>query len=79
VPEVPLVRERPSKRNSDRCRRGFALPDVSSELADFSGTQTFDGDKIFAGEFQASGPVATIGTVTYGLGTGATASGAPRR
>ena len=57
----------------------FALPDVSTELAGLSGEQTFDGDKTFAGELEASGAMATIGTApgtaTYGLGTGATASG----
>ena len=62
--------------------RSFALPDVSTELAGLSGAQTFDGDKTFAGELEASGPVATIGTApgtaTYGLGTGATASGATK-
>jgi isopentenyl diphosphate isomerase/L-lactate dehydrogenase-like FMN-dependent dehydrogenase len=62
--------------------RSFALPDVSTELAGLSGAQTFDGDKTFAGEREASGPVATIGTgvgtATYGLGTGATASGATK-
>ena len=42
--------------------RSFALPDVSTELAGLSGAQTFDGDKTFAGELEASGPVATIGT-----------------
>ena len=54
--------------------RSFALPDVSTELAGLSGAQTFDGDKTFAGELEASGPVATIGTAagtaTYGVGTG---------
>ena len=59
--------------------RSFALPDVSTELAGLSGAQTFDGDKTFAGALEASGPVATIGTATstatYGVGTGATASG----
>jgi hypothetical protein len=62
--------------------RSFALPDVSTELAGLSGAQTFDGDKTFAGELEASGAVATIGTApgtaTYGLGTGATASGATK-
>ena len=62
--------------------RAFALLDVSTELAGLSGAQTFDGDKIFAGELEASGPVATIGTapgtVTYGVGIGATASGATK-
>jgi hypothetical protein len=60
----------------------FALPNVSTELAGLSGTQTFDGDKTFAGELEASGPVAAIGTApstaTYGLGTGATASAATK-
>ncbi|MFO1144388.1 MAG: DUF2793 domain-containing protein [Amaricoccus sp.] len=59
--------------------RSFALPDVSTELAGLSGAQTFDGDKTFAGDLEASGPVVTIGTApgtaTYGLGTGATAAG----
>ena len=62
--------------------RSFALPDVSTELAGLSGAQTFDGDKTFAGELEASGAVATIGTApgtaTYGLGTGATASAATK-
>jgi Protein of unknown function (DUF2793) len=62
--------------------RTFALPDVSTELAGLSGAQTFDGDKTFTGELTASGPVATIGTApgtaTYGVGTGATASGATK-
>ena len=63
--------------------RSFALPDVSTELAGLSGAQTFDGDKTFAGELEASGPVATIGTAagnaTYGVGAGATASEAANR
>jgi flagellin-like hook-associated protein FlgL len=62
--------------------RTFALPDVSTELAGLSGAQTFDGDKTFAGELEATGPVATIGTAsgtaTYGVGTGATAAGATK-
>jgi hypothetical protein len=62
--------------------RSFALPDVSTELAGLSGAQTFDGDKTFAGEPIASGAVATIGTApgtaSYGVGTGATASGAAK-
>jgi hypothetical protein len=62
--------------------RSFALPDVSTELAGLSGAQTFDGDKTFAGEIEASGAVATIGTAsgtaTYGVGIGATAAGATK-
>ena len=62
--------------------RTFARPDVSTELAGLSGAQTFDGDKTFAGELEASGPVATIGTApgtaTYGLGAGATVAGATK-
>jgi hypothetical protein len=62
--------------------RSFALPNVSTELAGLSGAQTFDGDKTFSGELEASGAVATIGTAagdaTYGIGTGATASGATK-
>jgi hypothetical protein len=62
--------------------RTFALPDVSTELAGLSGAQTFDGDKTFSGEFEATGPVATIGTAsgtaTYGVETGATAGGATK-
>jgi flagellin-like hook-associated protein FlgL len=62
--------------------RTFALPDVSTELAGLSGAQTFDGDKTFSGELEATGPVATIGTAsgtaTYGVGTGATAAGATK-
>jgi hypothetical protein len=44
--------------------RSFALPDVSTELAGLSGAQTFDGDKTFSGELEATGPVATIGTAS---------------
>ena len=62
--------------------RTFAVPDVSTELAGLSGAQTFDGDKTFAGELEATGPAATIGTApgnaTYGVGTGTTASGATK-
>ena len=62
--------------------RSYALPNVSSELASLAGAQTFDGAKTFAGALDASGPVATIGTApgtaTYGVGTGATASGATK-
>ena len=73
---------RPGGDRRGRRRGRFALPDVSTELAGLSGAQTFDGDKTFAGELEASGPVATIGTApgtaTYGVGTGATASGATK-
>ena len=55
--------------------RTFALPDVSTELAGLSGAQTFDGDKTFAGELEATGPVATIGTAP---GPPPTASGPAR-
>lgn len=62
--------------------RSFALPGVSTELAGLSGAQTFDGDKTFAGELEASGPVVTIGTATgaatYGVGAGANAAGATK-
>ena len=62
--------------------RAFALPNFSTVLAGLSGAQTFDGDKTFAGELEASGAVATIGTspgtATYGVGTGATAGGATK-
>ena len=62
--------------------RTFELPDVSTELAGLSGAQTFDGDKTFAGALTASGAVVTIGTApgtaTYGVGSGATASGATK-
>jgi hypothetical protein len=62
--------------------RTSALPNISTELAGLSGAQTFDGDKTFAGELEASGAVATIGTApgnaTYGLGTGATAANATK-
>ena len=56
------------------------MPDVSTELAGLSGTQTFDGDKTFAGEVEVSEPTIGMapGTATYGLGTGATASGATK-
>ena len=65
--------------------RSYTLPNASSELAILAGTQTFTGNKTFAGTLIASGTVtvsaatATIGTATgtatYGIGTGATASG----
>ena len=59
--------------------RTYALPDASSELAVLAGTQTFTGAKTFSGTLTASGAAATIGTATgtatYGVGTGATASG----
>jgi hypothetical protein len=59
--------------------RTFTLPNTSSELAILAGTQTFSGNKTFSGTLTASGATATIGTATgtatYGVGTGATASG----
>lgn len=65
--------------------RTFTLPNTSSELAILAGTQTFSGNKTFSGTVTASGTVtvsaaaATIGTATttatYGMGTGATATG----
>lgn len=65
--------------------RSYTLPNTSSELAILAGTQTFSGNKTFSGTLTASGTVsvsaasATIGTATttatYGMGTGATATG----
>ena len=65
--------------------RTFTLPNTSSELAILAGTQNFTGDKTFSGALTASGIVtvssaaASIGTATetatYGMGTGATATG----
>ena len=59
--------------------RTYTLPDVSTELAAISGTQTFTGVKSFSGTFSVSADSAQLGTSTsnasYGLGTGATASG----
>ena len=65
--------------------RTFTLPNTTSELAILAGTQTFTGNKTFTGTLTASGTVtvsaaaATIGTATttatYGMGTGATATG----
>jgi hypothetical protein len=62
--------------------RTFTLPNTSSELAILAGTQTFSGNKTFSGTLTASGATATIGTATgtatYGVGTGATASGSTK-
>lgn len=68
--------------------RTFTLPNTSSELAILAGTQTFSGNKTFSGPLTASGTVtvsaaaATIGTATttatYGMGTGATTTGATK-
>ncbi|NTT88013.1 DUF2793 domain-containing protein [Tabrizicola fusiformis] len=68
--------------------RTFTLPNTSSELAILAGTQTFSGNKTFSGTVTASGTVtvsaaaATIGTATttatYGMGTGATTTGAAK-
>ena len=52
---------------------------TSRELAIFAGTQTFTGKKTFSGTLASSGAAATIGTsvgtATYGMGTGATTTG----
>ncbi|WP_323718211.1 DUF2793 domain-containing protein [Paracoccus aminovorans] len=68
--------------------RTFTLPNTSSELAILAGTQTFSGNKTFSGTLTASGTVtvsaaaASIGTAittaTYGMGTGATTTGATK-
>jgi hypothetical protein len=62
--------------------RTFTLPNTSSELAILAGIQTFSGNKTFSGTLTASGATATIGTATgtstYGVGTGATASGSTK-
>ena len=59
--------------------RTYTLPNVSSELAAISGTQTFTGVKSFSGTFSVSAASAQLGTSTasasYGVGAGATASG----
>ncbi len=59
--------------------RSFALPDTSGEVAVLTGAQTFSGDKTFAGTLTVSASAAAIGTASttasYGVGTGATASG----
>lgn len=62
--------------------RSYTLPNVSSELAVLSGTQTFSGVKSFSGTFSVSSAAASIGTnsgnSTYGLGVGATNAGATK-
>jgi len=68
--------------------RSFTLPNTSSELAILARTQTFSGNKTFSGTLTASGTVtvsaasASIGTATtiatYGMGTGATTTGATK-
>ena len=68
--------------------RTFTLPNTTSELAILAGTQTFTGNKTFSGTLTASGTVtfsaasASIGTATttatYGMGTGATTTGATK-
>jgi hypothetical protein len=69
-------------RAQHRHDRTFTLPNTSSELAILAGTQTFTGAKTFSGTLTASGATATIGTATgtatYGVGTGATASGSTK-
>ena len=59
--------------------RSFSLPNTSSELAILAGSQTFTGNKTFAGIVTVSAATASIGTATgtasYGIGTGATAVG----
>jgi hypothetical protein len=60
-------------------QRNFTLPNISTELAGLSGTQTFGGNKTFSGTFTVSAVTASIGTstsnTTYSLASGATASG----
>jgi hypothetical protein len=62
--------------------RTFTLPNTWSELAILAGPQTFSGNKTSSGTLTASGATATIGTATgaatYGVGTGATASGSTK-
>ena len=59
--------------------RSYSLPDISSELATLSGSQTFDGAKTFSGSMTATGTTIALGTSTanagYSLGKGTTASG----
>ncbi len=63
-------------------QRSFSLPNVTTELAGLSGTQTFSGAKTFSGTFTVSTPTAGFGTATtsasYGLGSGITASGSSK-
>lgn len=60
-------------------QRTFTLPNVTTELAGLSGTQTFSGTKTFSATVTVSAQTAAFGTATtnatYSLGSGATASG----
>ncbi|MGB8815259.1 MAG: DUF2793 domain-containing protein [Paracoccaceae bacterium] len=66
----------------------YTLPNMSGVVALLSGTQTFSGNKTFSGgmtvsgSFTASAATATFGTATgaatYGMGAGATLSGATK-
>ena len=63
-------------------QRNYSLPDISSQIATLGGSQTFDGAKTFSGTLTATTATAAIGTATgpstYGLATGATASGSTK-
>jgi hypothetical protein len=60
----------------------LTMPATSGTIAVLPGAQTFSGAKTFAGGFTVSGATGTLGTATetasYGVGTGATASGATK-
>ncbi|AKU43263.1 hypothetical protein RCRHEA_19 [Rhodobacter phage RcRhea] len=62
--------------------RAFTLPNTSSEIAILAGSQTFTGSKTFSGTFTVSAATATFGNATtaatYGVGSGATVSGASK-
>lgn len=62
--------------------RTFSLPDTSSELAILAGAQTFDGAKIFSGNFAVSAATASLGTnsgtSTANVGTGETSFAATK-
>ncbi|NCO87105.1 MAG: DUF2793 domain-containing protein [Rhodobacterales bacterium] len=59
--------------------RILTLPDANTVLAGLAGTQTFTGNKTFAGTVTVASATASLGTsagtATYGLGNGATTSG----
>jgi len=63
--------------------RQYTLPNLSGTLATLGNTgQTFTGTTSFSGTFTTTGATATVGsstaTSTYGLGSGATISGATK-
>jgi len=62
--------------------RSYTLPNLNGEFALLDGAQTFSGGKTFSGGFTVSGLTASFGTATgaasYGVGAGATTSGASK-